>query len=107
MYSVRFIVRLSLATAVLRTVILVVGLGLMASGVGYCPAGQSDCDMTAMDDMAMDESACVLACGVLLEQSVAAVATYVGKASALPAPVARRLAGASMEPVVPPPRDGV
>jgi hypothetical protein len=102
-------IELSLMTfaCVLRACIVIASLGLMATGMNYCPTGQSICDMAGMDDTQNDGPTCVLACGVPLEQAAVFATSVSGQISTVPVPLTKSFVGVLTEPVVPPPRNVV
>ena len=83
---------------------------IVMAGSQPCPTGQTACDMAGMtetggmDTVPGDGAICVLACGVPLQETMAAVGTFIGKVSIVSVSLMAPSASIDIEPDVPPPR---
>jgi hypothetical protein len=105
MISVLVLSLLKSVARILRVYIIFAGLGLLTTGLSYCPVSQTNCDMAGKGETHTDGLTCVLACNVPLQQDAIVSTSFAGKLSSVHVPPGKSLAGLLIEPAVPPPRD--
>lgn len=90
-----------------RATIILVMMAMAASAASFCPTAQAPCHMMNDDGQDVDQSICLLACGVLLEADSDSHDLPSHPLQVTRDHWVRAIGGLDVEPDVPPPRVSV
>jgi hypothetical protein len=94
----------TVAARCVRAVVVIICMTMTVIQPGYCPTGQSGCNMDGMSDDLRMGVACLIACDVPLQAKDGAAPMLASSVSFVPRPVVAEQSGGHVEPDLPPPR---